>query len=162
MHRSRFLSALCCCTLLAGCAPYTIRSLPQSRQDAQQFEVLDKDVHKKLVLVSARMESKPDGRIELTCVIRNRKNKGFWRPGFLWDIMRGIGSLFVRKSTMQEGPEWADIKVHWLGQDGIMVEETNWQPTKFPRMMDQRVTFLSMKTDVAGFRVYFRSRQHIR
>ena len=162
--RSRgLLLPLSCLLVLVGCASRQIRSLPQADAEAQRFTVLDKDVRRKLVLQSARLDAQPDGRLTYTCTIRNRKDKSLWRPGYLWDLCCGCCvSLFVRKSSAKEGPEWADVKVQWLDEQRVVVEETNWQATQFHRLMDTTLTYSSTRPGVSACRVYMRTREHIR
>ena len=162
--RSRpLLPVLGCSLLLAGCASRQMRSVPQAKHEAPRFVVLDKDVRGKLVLVSARLDTTPDGQTKLTCTIRNKRDKSLWRPGYLWDFVKGCCiSLFVRKSSAKEGPEWADVKVQWLDSQGVAIEETNWQPVQFHRRMDTTLTYSSTRPGVPDCRVYLRTRQHIR
>jgi len=162
MRSRRWLLTLLAVPLLAGCSSRNIRAVPAAKPEAQHFVVLDKDARGKLVLQSARLDTLPDGRLKLTCNIVNRKDKNLWRPGFLWDILKGIGTLFVRKSSAQEGPEWADVKARWLDAQGTVAEETNWQATQFHRLMDTTLTFTSTTTGVQDYRVYMRTREHLR
>lgn len=132
--RRNLLLSVSCVVLLAGCAPYAIKSLPASQGDAQNFVVLDRKIYKKLVLVSAQMRPTDTGQSELVFKIRNKQNKNIW----------------------------ADVKAEWLDQDGVVVDSTNWQPVQFHRRMDTTVVRSAVKAPVSGYRIVVRSGDFMR
>ena len=71
-------------------------------------------------------------------------------------------SLIVRRSSADEGPEWADVRVLWLDGDGTVVDQTNWQAVQFHRLVDTTLKYSSIRSDVSDCRVHIRTRQHIR
>ncbi len=162
MRKNSLLPVLCAVLWLAGCSSRNIRSTPETRPQAEHFIVLDSDVRGRLVLKDARLESLPNGYKKLVCTIHNPHDKSLYRPGFLANMLGAVASLFVRKTSAQEGPEWADVKVQWLDENGSVVDETNWQAVQFHRLMDTTLTYSSARPGVADFRVYMRTREHLR
>ena len=132
--RKSLLLSLSFVALLAGCAPYAIKSLPASKGDAQNFVVLDRKVYKKLVLVSAQVRQTETGQSELVFKIRNKQNKNIW----------------------------AQVKAEWLDHDGVVVDATNWAAVQFHRRMDTTVVRAAVKSPVSGYRIVIRSGDFMR
>jgi len=120
--------------LLAGCAPYAIKSMPAAKGDARNFVVLDREVYKKLVLVSAQVRQTETGQSELVFKIRNKQNTNIW----------------------------AHVKAEWLDQDGVVVDATNWSAIQFHRRMDTTVVRGAAKAPVSGYRIVIRSGEFMR
>jgi len=50
----------------------------------------------------------------------------------------------------------ADVQFVFLGEDGLEVEKTNWQPVLFPPGVDVVVKHVSMNPDTRDYKVYVR------